>query len=98
MGALIDYICEDCDMEILTAYVTKHAPVLGQSSPEVYDGDRYDLLYMKIICNDDLEEQVYQSLVAPIEINMREIDERLSARHFCTLVAMQKLPLARGCV
>lgn len=92
-GALIDYICEDCDMEILTAYVTKHAPVLGQSSPEVYDGDRYDLLYMKIICNDDLEEQVYQSLVAPIEINMREIDERLSARHFCTLVAMQKLPL-----
>ncbi|WP_193162730.1 YobI family P-loop NTPase [Enterobacter ludwigii] len=92
-GALIDYICEDCDMEILTAYVTKHASVLGQSSPEVYDGDRYDLLYMKIICNDDLEEQVYQNLVAPIEINMREIDEQLSARHFCTLVAMQKLPL-----
>lgn len=92
-GALIDYICEDCDMAILTAYVTKHAPVLGQSSPEVYDGDRYDLLYMKIICNDDLEAQVYQSLVAPIEINIREIDEQLSARHFCTLVAMQKLPL-----
>lgn len=92
-GALIDYICEDCDMDILTAYVTKHAPVLGQTSPEVYDGDRYDLLYMKIICNDDLEEQAYQSLVAPIEINMREIDEQLSARNFCTLVAMQKLPL-----
>lgn len=92
-GALIDYICEDCDMEILTAYVTKHASVLGQSSPEVYDGDRYDLLYMKIICNDDLEEQVYQSVVAPIEINMREIDGQLSARHFCILVAMQKLPL-----
>lgn len=92
-GALIDYICEDCDMDILTAYVTKHAPVLGQSSPEVYDGDRYDLLYMKIICNDNLEEQAYQSLIAPIEINMREIDEHLSARHFCTLIAMQKLPL-----
>lgn len=92
-GALIDYLCEDCDMEILTAYVTKHAPVLGQSSPEVYDGDRYDLLYMKIICNDDLEEQVYQNLVAPIDINMQEIDEQLSAHHFCTLVAMQKLPL-----
>ncbi|MBH3008323.1 MULTISPECIES: DNA-binding protein [Serratia] len=92
-SALIDYICEDCNMEILTAYVTKHAPVLGQSSPEVYDGDRYELLYMKIICNDDLEEQAYQSLVAPIEINMQEIDEQLSARNFCTLVAMQKLPL-----
>lgn len=92
-GALIDYICEDCNMDILTAYVTKHAPVLGQSSPEVYDGDRYDLLYMKIICNDDLEEQAYQSLVAPIDINMREIDEQLSARNFCTLVAMQKLSL-----
>lgn len=92
-GALIDYICEDCDMDILTAYVTKHAPVLGQLSPEVYDGDSYDLLYMKIICNDDLEEQAYQSLVAPIEINMREIDEQLSARNFCTLAAMQKLPL-----
>ncbi|EPO1786529.1 DNA-binding protein [Cronobacter turicensis] len=92
-GALIDYICEDCDMEILTAYVTKHASVLGQSSPEVYDGDRYDLLYMKIICNDDIEEQVYQNLVAPIEINMWEIDEQLSARHFCILVAMQKLAL-----
>ncbi len=92
-GALINYICEDCNMEILTAYVTKHVSVLGQSSPEVYDGDRYDLLYMKIICNDDLDEWTYQNLVEPIEINMREIDERLSVRNFCTLVAMQKLPL-----
>ncbi|WP_455863597.1 YobI family P-loop NTPase [Pantoea agglomerans] len=92
-GALIDYICEDCDMEILTTYVTKHAPVLGQSSPEVYEGDRYDLLYMKIICNDDLDEWTYQNLVSPLEINMREIDERLSARNFCTLIAMLKLCL-----
>ncbi|HEB3763610.1 TPA: DNA-binding protein [Escherichia coli] len=92
-GALIDYICQDCDMEILTTYVTKHAPVLGQSSPEVYDGDRYDLLYMKIICNDDLDEWTYQNLVSPLEINMREIDDRLSARNFCTLIAMLKLRL-----
>ncbi|TBL72224.1 DNA-binding protein [Obesumbacterium proteus] len=92
-GALIDYICQDCDMEILTTYVTKHAPVLGQSSPEVYDGDRYNLLYMKIICNDDLNEWTYQNLVSPLEINMREIDARLSARNFCTLIAMLKLRL-----
>lgn len=92
-GALIDYICQDCDMEILTTYVTKHAPVLGQSSPEVYDGDRYDLLYMKIICNDDLDEWTYQNLVSSLEINMREIDDRLSARNFCTLIAMLKLRL-----
>lgn len=92
-GALIDYICEDCDMDILTAYVTKHALVLGQSSPEIYDGDCYDLLYMKIICNDDLAEQAYQSLVSAIEINIREIDDQLSTRNFCILVDMQKLPL-----
>ncbi|MEQ4743775.1 DNA-binding protein [Klebsiella michiganensis] len=92
-GALIDYICEDCNMAILTAYVTKHVAALGQSPLEVYDGDRYDLLYMKIICNDDLDEWTYQNLVAPIEINMREIDEHLSARNFCTLIAMLKLPL-----
>ncbi|HBY0417259.1 TPA: DNA-binding protein [Klebsiella variicola] len=92
-GALIDYICEDCNMEILTAYVTKHAVALGQSPLEVYDGDRYDLLYMKIICNDDLDVWTYQNLVAPIEINMREIDKQLSARNFCTLIAMLKLPL-----
>lgn len=48
---------------------------------------------MKIICNDDLDEWTYQNLVAPIEINMREIDEHLSARNFCTLIAMLKLPL-----
>ncbi|KFF62110.1 hypothetical protein [Pectobacterium brasiliense] len=92
-GALIDYICEDCNMAILTAYVTKHVAALGQSPLKVYDGDRYDLLYMKIICNDDLDEWTYQNLVAPIEINMREIDEQLSARNFCTLIAMLKLPL-----
>lgn len=92
-GALMDYICEDCNMEILTAYATKHAAALCQSSPEVYDGDRYDLLYMKIICNNNLEEQAYQSLVSPLEINMQEIDERLSSSHFCTLIAMLKLPL-----
>jgi hypothetical protein len=92
-GALIDYICENCNMEILTEYVTKHRATLGRSPLEVYDGDRYDLLYMKIICNDNLDELTYQSLVASLKINMREIDEQLSARNFCTLVAMQKLPL-----
>ncbi|MBA5600939.1 DNA-binding protein [Pectobacterium aroidearum] len=92
-GVLLDYICEDCNMETLTAYVTKHASAFGQSSPEVYDSDRYDMLYMKIICNDELDEQAYQSLVAPLEINTQEIDEQLSARNFCTLIAMLKLPL-----
>ncbi|MEX7536669.1 DNA-binding protein [Providencia rettgeri] len=92
-SALIDYICEDCNMKVLTEYLTKHGAALGRSSIDVYDGERYDLLYMKIICNDNLDEVTYQSLVAPIEINMQEIDERLSARNFCTLVTMLKLPL-----
>lgn len=90
---LLDYIAGNCNMAILTAYVTKHATVLGQSSPEVYDGDRYGLLYEKIICNNDLDERTYRNLVASLEIDMWEIDEQLSARNFCTLIAMLKLPL-----
>ncbi|MCW1876494.1 DNA-binding protein [Erwinia sp. INIA-01] len=92
-AALMDYICENCNIEILTAYVTKHVAVFARSPLQVYDGDRYDLLYMKIICNDNLDELTYRKLVVPLEINMHEIDERLSARNFCSLIAMLKLPL-----
>lgn len=95
-GALMDYINEDCNMKILTSYLTKHASVLGQLSPEVYDGDRYNQLYLKIICNDDLDEWTYQNLLASFKINMQEIDENLSARNFCILIAMQKLSLDFG--
>ncbi|VYU78322.1 DNA-binding protein [Metakosakonia massiliensis] len=92
-GVLIDYICEDCNMAILTSYVTKHVAALSESPMQVYDGDRYDLLYMKIICNDALEEKTYQQLVKQIEINMQVIDELLSTRNFCNLIDMSKLPL-----
>ncbi|EMK7761803.1 TPA: DNA-binding protein [Yersinia enterocolitica] len=92
-GALMDYICEDCNTDILTAYITKHADEFSKSSPEFYDGKRYEMLYLKIICNNDLDEWTYQNLVSTIQINMHEIDGQLSERNFCKLITMQKLTL-----
>jgi hypothetical protein len=92
--SLLDYICEDCNLNILSAYATKHASEFSKSCPEVYDGDRYDLLYMKIICNEILNEYTYQQLVLPIQINMHEIDNKLSARNFCRLITLLKLSLS----
>lgn len=65
MGSLIAYICEDCDLKVLTEYLAEtHAQTLSQQELNLTDGDSYDLLYMKVICNDQLKDITYATVLA----------------------------------
>ncbi|MCW0323452.1 hypothetical protein NB714_004313 [Pantoea dispersa] len=92
---LISYIGEDCNMPVLTAFMTRHADTLSLSGPEVYDGEIYDLLYMKIICNPEFSCQDYKKIIRNVEINTCYFDERISDGILIRLLEMNKIPLSQ---
>lgn len=91
--SLTDYICELCDEAVLSDYLTRHATVLAEIGPEVVDGDRYDLLYSKVVCNDRLEESVYIKVLNNVEINVHYLDERISLANLYRLIKTNKILL-----
>ncbi|MEL7698353.1 MULTISPECIES: hypothetical protein [Pantoea] len=93
-ASLMDYICELCDMDILTGYLSRHADALSSGGPGVVDGDKYDLLHMKVVCNDGLDEHTYLKLISNIEINEHHLDARISATNLKRLIDNKKIALS----
>lgn len=91
--ALLNYICEGCNLEVLTQYIEEHAQVLSQKEVSLVDGDCYDILYMKVICNDKLSDSAYFSVLKPVYINVHHWDERLSLDNFLRLIKNSKVEL-----
>lgn len=91
--ALLNYIFEGCNLEVLTQYIEEHAQVLSQKEVSLVDGDRYDLLYMKVICNDKISDSAYFSVLKPVYINVHHWDERLSLDNFLRLIKNSKVEL-----
>lgn len=93
-GELISYIGEDCNMQALTAFMTRHADTLSLSGPEVSDGDAYDLLYMKVVCNAEFSDEDYKKIITHVEINTSYFDERITSEILIRLLEMNKIPLS----
>ncbi|WP_426577136.1 DNA-binding protein [Xenorhabdus stockiae] len=91
--ALLGYICEECHPEVLTQYIENHAQALSQKEVSLVEGDHYDLLYMKVICNDQLSDSAYATVLKPIYINVHHWDERLSLTNFLRLIKNNKVKL-----
>ncbi|WP_142890600.1 hypothetical protein, partial [Klebsiella pneumoniae] len=89
----LNYICEGCSLEVLTQYIEEHAQVLSQKEVSLIDEERYDLLYMKVICNDKLSDSAYFSVLKPVYINVHHWDERLSLDNFLRLIKNSKVEL-----
>jgi hypothetical protein len=45
---LMTYIGEECNLQVLTDFVSRHASTLSLSGPEIVDGSAYELLYKKL--------------------------------------------------
>ncbi len=90
---LLDYIYEDCDLDVLTQYIEKHAQTLSYDEIDLIEGDNYDLLYMKVICNDNLSDNAYNLVLKPVYINTHYWDEKLSLTNFLRLIMNNKVPL-----
>ncbi|MGO4746463.1 YobI family P-loop NTPase [Serratia quinivorans] len=91
--ALIAYVCENCNPDVLTSYIEKHAKVLGEQPLDLVDGDKYDLLYMKVICNEQLNDVSYAAVMKPVAINVHYWDERFSIHNFRRLISGNKIIL-----
>jgi len=91
---LILYICEDCNMQVLTAFMTRHAGTLSLSGPEVSQGDIYELLYMKVICNAEFSDEDYRKIMTHVEINTSYLDEDIGKDRLIHLLEMNKIPLS----
>lgn len=91
--ALIAYVCDNCNPDVLTNYIEKHAKVLGEQPLDLVDGDKYDLLYMKVICNEQINDASYAALMKPVAINVHYWDERFSIHNFRRLISANKIIL-----
>ncbi|MCS6734532.1 DNA-binding protein, partial [Proteus terrae] len=90
---LLDYIYEDCNLDVLTQYIEKHAQTLSYDEIDLIEGDNYDLLYMKVICNDNLSDNAYNLVLKSVYINTHYWDEKLSLANFLRLIMDNKVPL-----
>ncbi|HHK5683279.1 TPA: DNA-binding protein [Serratia marcescens] len=90
---LLAYIYEECNISVLSDYINKNATELSNQHVDLVDGDKYDLLYMKVICNDDISDNAYASILTSIIINEKWWDERLSFSNFHRIVVNNKVCL-----
>ncbi|CRL66011.1 YobI family P-loop NTPase [Proteus vulgaris] len=90
---LLYYIYEDCNLDVLTQYIEEHAQTLSYDEIDLIEGDNYHLLYMKVICNDNLSDNAYNLVLKPVYINTHYWDEKLSLANFLRLIMDNKVPL-----
>lgn len=67
--SLLAYMYEECNMSVLTGYIEKHALPLSGQHVELTDGDKYDILYRKVICNDELSDRAYAAILKSLCMN-----------------------------
>lgn len=91
--ALQEYLLEECDLNTLTNYVTRHVDILCQNGPGSLEGEEYDQLFVKIICNETFDDDVYSRIMKHVEVLSDRIDARLTQKGFTRLVMLNKLPL-----
>lgn len=92
---LMTYIGEECNLQVLTDFVSRHASTLSLSGPEIEDGSVYELIYKKIICNKRLNEDNYKKTVKNIFINTGFFDADISDEIIIRLLNAGKIPLTR---
>ncbi|MCA1179733.1 MULTISPECIES: hypothetical protein [unclassified Pantoea] len=90
---LMTYVAAECNLQILAGYLSRHAGALSLSGPGIADGELYELLYVKIICNQLLNEESYQQIIRNVDINTAHFDENISDEIIIQLLRMDKIPL-----
>lgn len=91
---LLSFISEDCNMQVLTSFMARHAGTLSLSGPEVSDGDVYSLLYKKVICNAEFSNEDYRKIMTHVEINTSFFDDSMDNVQLIRLLEMNKITLS----
>lgn len=91
--SLLAYIYQECNMSVLTGYIEKHALTLSSKHVDLTDGDKYEILYSKVICNDELSDHAYAAVLNSLYMNAECWDETLSFRNFRRIVENNRVSL-----
>lgn len=91
--SLLAYIYEECNMSVLTGYIEKHALTLSSQRVDLTDGDNYGILYRKVICNDELSDLAYATVLSSLYINAEYWDEALSFKNFQRIIENNRVSL-----
>lgn len=91
--SLLAYMSEECNMPVLTGYIEKHALTLSGQHVELTDGDKYEILYRKVICNDELSDSAYGAVLKSLNINIECWDEKLSFSNFRRIIENNRVTL-----
>lgn len=92
--SLLAYMYEECNMSVLTGYIEKHAIALSSQHIALTDGDKYEILYRKIICNDKLSNPAFAAVLTSLYINAEYWDEDLSFSNFRRIVENKRISLS----
>lgn len=92
-SSLSKYVISNCDRNVLRDYLILHAEVLSasdssQTSPEVTEE-----VYLKIVCDDKLQDDTYQLVIKLMNIPYTLFDDNTSVLNLKRLVDNGKLPL-----
>lgn len=90
---LLNYIGEDCNREVLRDWICSHAAELDYFDTESCDADSYDALYEKVICDDVLDDDTYETILGTVDISPEKISKGLSFKNFRRLISMEKILL-----
>lgn len=60
---MLNYIGEECNREVLRGWICSHAAEIDCFDTESCDAESYDALYEKVICDDVLDDNTYETFV-----------------------------------
>lgn len=94
--SLLDYLHQECDQAVLTGYIERHADALGMQQVALTGGGNEKLVYERIICDDDLSETAYKTVLHPLPVNTDLWDQNLSSENVRRMIFSNKLSLEKG--
>jgi len=73
--------------------VCHYTLTLSGQHVELTDGDKYEILYRKVICNDELSDSAYGAVLKSLNINIECWDEKLSFSNFRRIIENNRVTL-----
>lgn len=81
------------DLKVITAFMARHADILGEDSLENYDDKTYGLAYQYVICNLGLDENSYKKILRNTEVRTEMFDKQITEAVIIRLLKNSKIEL-----
>ncbi|MCJ8348538.1 hypothetical protein [Moritella sp.] len=94
-SSLSKYVISNCDHNVLRDYLILHAEVLSTSDSSLASPEVTEEVYLKIVCDDKLQDVTYQLITKLLNIPYALFDDNISVLNLKRLIDNGKLPLEK---